>query len=906
MWAELLINGQQISIQCQQNESIENVYTRCLSKFCQKPDLDSVNFLYNGKIAQPSMTLNQVMNPYDKNRNRLSIIVNKNDDGFVKHKNVICPECLEPILFECRNFKFYLKCDNGHVFNNLSAKEFNKLQEIEPSRIICDICGEKNIGDWGGESFTQCLECKKKICSWECQEKHLENIGKKRKSKHSIVHYSIEKNNLCIEHKKEFKKVCEKCEKDLCDECVERHQCLGDKVRKNYSKNKNIKGKYKEYKEYKEYNQEIKEIIKKNENLIKVQKEFNDKINLMILHLNDVKRNLNSFIETNTDLLEKFKNSNTFNYKMMKNIRAINIQQTLDDIKYINQNENMINQFHDIVNLSRRMKYADELTLKYRIKLSDECESVKIFSNEFVRNNKDNCKLIVNNREIELKSELDINKYFPDRPSTITIRLKLINPITNMKNAFKNTDLISAPDLSKFDTSKVETFEGTFRNCRHLQNLPQLEWDMKNVKSTSYMFSGCSKLQNLNLQNWKMENNKDMSYMFLDNISLKSIKGLDNFVTNNVKNMEFIFSGCKSLDKMENISHWNTQNLENMGGMFKGCNSLTQIPDISKWNTSKVKDIHEIFCGCQSLTSLPDISLWNTESITEMCGAFCGCTSITSLPDISKWKLNGIKSMENLFANCLGLLEIPDISCWDLSKTVDISKIFYNCFSLRDLPKINCWNVSNVEFMNEVFSKCKNLQVFPDISNWDTSNVMQMEKLFNECSEVSYLPDISKWVTQKVTNMNSLFNECCNLISLPNIALWETNNLTEIKSMFRQCGTLISIPDISKWDVSNITSMKAIFSGCKNIENFPDFSQWDMKNVRDLSFMFYGCDSLKNLPDISKWKLSKKVKKNEMFNKNFDNIHEQQLGMNLINLNNLDEKKLKICQNLGLGINFGY
>ena len=109
MWAELLINGQQISIQCQQNESIENVYTRCLSKFCQKPDLDSVNFLYNGKIAQPSMTLNQVMNPSDKNRNRLSIIVNKNDDGFVKHKNVICPECLEPILFECRNFKFYLK-----------------------------------------------------------------------------------------------------------------------------------------------------------------------------------------------------------------------------------------------------------------------------------------------------------------------------------------------------------------------------------------------------------------------------------------------------------------------------------------------------------------------------------------------------------------------------------------------------------------------------------------------------------------------------------------------------------------------------------------------------------------------------------------------------------------------------
>ena len=40
--------------------------------------------------------------------------------------------------------------------------------------------------------------------------------------------------------------------------------------------------------------------------------------------------------------------------------------------------------------------------------------------------------------------------------------------------------------------------------------------------------------------------------------------------------------------------------------------------------------------------------------------------------------------------------------------------------------------------------------------------------------------------------------------------------------------------------------------------------------------------------------------------KNCDNINAQQLDMNLINLNNLDENKLKICQNLGLGVNFGY
>ena len=71
-----------------------------------------------------------------------------------------------------------------------------------------------------------------------------------------------------------------------------------------------------------------------------------------------------------------------------------------------------------------------------------------------------------------------------------------------------------------------------------------------------YMFGNCYELSEINFGKLDTRNVEDMSYMFLDNISIKSIKGLDNFVTNNVKNMEFIFSGCKSLDKMENISHF--------------------------------------------------------------------------------------------------------------------------------------------------------------------------------------------------------------------------------------------------------------------------------------------------------------------------------------------------------------
>ena len=89
MWVELLINGQQISIQCEQNETIETVYTRCLTKLCRKIGLNNIQFLYNGKIIQPSIPLLDVITSNDKSRNRLSIIVIKNENKFNKNNNDI-------------------------------------------------------------------------------------------------------------------------------------------------------------------------------------------------------------------------------------------------------------------------------------------------------------------------------------------------------------------------------------------------------------------------------------------------------------------------------------------------------------------------------------------------------------------------------------------------------------------------------------------------------------------------------------------------------------------------------------------------------------------------------------------------------------------------------------------------
>ena len=619
MWVELLINGEQINIQCQQNETIEKVYSKCFSKFYQKPNLNAVNFLYDGKTADPSKTLMQVMNSSDKSRNRLSIIVNKIDDGFVKHYNVICPLCLESASVECKDYKYNLKCDNGHVFNNLTPFEFKKTQEIETSRIVCDICHEKNLADWDAVNFSRCLECKLNICSEECKENHLNNLCQKKRAKHSIVNYNLEENYECIEHKKLFKYVCEKCKKDLCVDCIEKHRCSKNKGRKN--SRKEVIGKFKEYEEY---NSEINELIEKNVELTKVQKELSEKINSIINYLNDAKRYLNSFIETNTEMLETFRKSKFINYKMIQNMKSINIEETINDINLINKNDNIINQFHDIMNLTQRMKYADELTFVYKVK--SEYNNVKIFNEEFVKNNKDNCSIIIDGKNQELSEHININEKMRKK-GYLEIKLKGNKTITNMSHMFcrgiKEDDrmlLWQIPDISKWNTTNVTDMSYLFCCCENLESLPDISsWNTSNVKDMSNMISYCRNLESLpDISKWDTSNVTDMSHMFANDLKLKLFPDISKWNTSKVKDMEHMFTRCQSLEKIPDISKWDVRNVMNMSYMFSYCRNDDIFPDISKWNVSKYINLRGMFYCCNLSDGIPDISKWTINDKSQL------------------------------------------------------------------------------------------------------------------------------------------------------------------------------------------------------------------------------------------------------------------------------------------------
>ena len=253
-------------------------------------------------------------------------------------------------------------------------------------------------------------------------------------------------------------------------------------------------------------------------------------------------------------------------------------------------------------------------------------ERVKIFGNRFVENNKNKCKIIFENKELELQEYLENTS----NKTKLDLILTNIDDITDMGYLFYHcSSLVSLPDISKWDTSNVTNMDSIFFDCKSITSLPDIS-------------------------NWD---------------------------TSNVENMSFMFYCCNSLKSLPDISNWKTNNVTNMFNLFGYCSSLSSLPDISKWSTSKVTQMQAMFMGCDALQSLPDISNWDTSNVYDMNCMFFFCDSLHSLPDISKWNISNVVMMDKMFFLCRSLTSLPDLSVWDISKLRSKEQMFYGCKS---------------------------------------------------------------------------------------------------------------------------------------------------------------------------------------------------------------------------------
>ena len=154
------------------------------------------------------------------------------------------------------------------------------------------------------------------------------------------------------------------------------------------------------------------------------------------------------------------------NYEIFTNLNSINNNKIIEDLKKINEIKLINNKINDIIKLYEKTNYY-EMDIEYEFKKG---KKIKIFGNEFVDNNFDNCSIIFENEEYDLSTYFE-KKY--TYQSILKIKLRSKNNNINLSHMFDGCkSLVSIKDISKWNMNKITDLSFMFSGCSSLQFLP--------------------------------------------------------------------------------------------------------------------------------------------------------------------------------------------------------------------------------------------------------------------------------------------------------------------------------------------------------------------------------------------------------------------------------------------------
>ena len=134
--------------------------------------------------------------------------------------------------------------------------------------------------------------------------------------------------------------------------------------------------------------------------------------------------------------------------------------------------QNLINTIkkQDIKNYQINKMNTNEINIIYKVNKVNNEDKIRIFGYNFVENNKKICKFIYNNKEYELTEKFEVaNK------DKLEIKLIGINNVTNMSCLFaKCKNLVSLPDISKWNTENITDMSYLFYHCYSLEYLDDI------------------------------------------------------------------------------------------------------------------------------------------------------------------------------------------------------------------------------------------------------------------------------------------------------------------------------------------------------------------------------------------------------------------------------------------------
>ena len=298
---------------------------------------------------------------------------------------------------------------------------------------------------------------------------------------------------------------------------------------------------------------------------------------------------------------------------MKKELEANNLFQKLKTVKTLKSTIHL-----------KADNFKNEILLSYMVPKQAEIPFIKIFGEEFVKNNKDKCKLLLidTEEENEINHELcafldlDVIDEVSHGKSSLWICLIPNEDLTDLSFMFdKCATLISVEGLNSINTEKVTSMKSMFNLCVMLQEVNVSKMNTAELTDVSQMFRKCAFLNYLNFSGWNTSKITTTKGMFEFCEALEEIDGLDDWDVSNLKDASFMFNYCKNLKEIRYLDNWNTRNLTTISNMFKGLESMPIPPNISKWNTENIVDMTLAFAFCSSLNYLPDISNWNTKNV---------------------------------------------------------------------------------------------------------------------------------------------------------------------------------------------------------------------------------------------------------------------------------------------------
>ena len=526
----------------------------------------------------------------------------------------------------------------------------------------------------------------------------------------------------CKEHLDEkYNHYCKTCNENLCRKCINDHEHVGHEI--NYigfenavNKSQYIKEKENERNDFEKiipsldedtenFNSEkINDEIYSNGNNIENEKS---KINDFLIQKKEIflgeeeKKEINKILNDREKLLEKdelikrlfniilFDLDNYPNYNLLKTISNLEMFAVL------------------------YYKDYNEIILHYKFNEENiKDNKVVLFGDKFVNNNKENCFLIINGKNIvELNRFIDLKDIYEKIPKEAPLSLKV--------------QLIERKRKVMTDLSFMFYNISTITDISYSSN-----YDSGEVRNMSYMFYNC---QSTCLPNF-----------------------IEKFNTINVIDMSYMFYNCSLVKQIPDISKWDVRFLKKANNMFENCLSLSIFPDILNWKMINIEQMNYMFKNCKSLQNLPDTLDMNTNDKVEMKGIFEG----TKLSEEKNNEDNMVlKCSKNIVYGIYYILEkIFVYKCIAISTIICyiITVILPFFIPLFFFPFYSLYRSFQLDFINE---SIYNPKKYFNYTNYENISNDYFDYFINKCFKIMNLTTREKIFESEIDDcVDILFN----------------------------------------------------------------------------------------------------------------------------------------------------